>query len=80
MAGRARGMEQRQMEMKRDRRALAAAGALLLALSTGQTALAQKQGGILRVPFFDSPALPGGTAADPPPFSAPTADPPGGRW
>jgi hypothetical protein len=26
------------------------------------------------------PPLPGGTAADPPPFSAPTADPPGGRW
>src|SRR5437667_1070106 len=42
--------------MKRDLRALAAAGALLLALSIGQTALAQKQGGILSVPFFDSPA------------------------
>src|SRR5260370_12083564 len=42
--------------MKRDLRALAAAGLLLLALSTGQTASAQKQDGILRLPFFDSPA------------------------
>src|SRR6266567_1543078 len=42
--------------MKRDLRVLAAAGALLSALCSGQTAFAQKQGGILRMPFFDSPA------------------------
>src|SRR6266487_1637475 len=42
--------------MKRDLRVLATAGALLLASSTGQAAFAQKQGGILRMPFFDSPA------------------------
>ena len=35
---------------------LAAGGALFLALSIGNSALAQKQGGILRVPHFDSPA------------------------
>src|SRR5207244_12522889 len=34
----------------------AAAGSLLLVLSLRQSALAQKQGGILSVPFFDSPA------------------------
>ena len=34
---------------------LAAVGSLLLASSVGQTAFAQKQGGILRVPWFDSP-------------------------
>jgi peptide/nickel transport system substrate-binding protein len=42
--------------MKRDLRVLAAAGSLSLALSVGQAAFAQKQGGILRMPFFDSPA------------------------
>jgi peptide/nickel transport system substrate-binding protein len=42
--------------MKRDLRVLAAAGVLLLALSTGQVAFAQKQGGILRMSHFDSPA------------------------
>ena len=41
--------------MKRDHRVLAAA-ALLLALIMGNPALAQKQGGVLRVPHFDSPA------------------------
>jgi peptide/nickel transport system substrate-binding protein len=44
------------MGMKRDLRVLAAAGALLLALSTGQAAFAQKAGGILKVGHFDSPA------------------------
>jgi peptide/nickel transport system substrate-binding protein len=42
------------MEMKRDIRVLAAAGALLL-LPVG-TASAQKQGGILKIGHFDSPA------------------------
>jgi peptide/nickel transport system substrate-binding protein len=42
--------------MKRDLRVLATAGTLLLALSAADAALAQKQGGILRVPHFDSPA------------------------
>jgi peptide/nickel transport system substrate-binding protein len=42
--------------MKRDLRVLVAAGTLLLALSAADAALAQKQGGILRVPHFDSPA------------------------
>ncbi len=42
--------------MKRDLRVLAAAGSLLLVSSTGQAALAQKQGGILRMSHFDSPA------------------------
>src|SRR5215831_10823932 len=49
-------MNRRQMNMKRDLRILAAAGTLALALSTAQPALGQKQGGVLRVPFFDSPA------------------------
>src|SRR6266852_7381487 len=44
------------MEMKRDLRVLAAAGTLSLALSTRQAAFAQKQGGILRMSHFDSPA------------------------
>src|SRR5216684_1804660 len=43
------------MAMKRGLRVSAAAGALLLA-SMGQAAFAQKQGGILRMPHFDSPA------------------------
>ena len=34
----------------------AAAGALLLALSSGSIALAQKSGGTLRVQHWDSPA------------------------
>jgi len=42
--------------MTLDLRALAAAGLLLLAFSIGETAFAQKQGGTLRVYFFDSPA------------------------
>jgi len=42
--------------MKRDLRMLTAAGSLLLALSGADAAVAQKQGGILRSPFFDSPA------------------------
>src|SRR5713101_4586127 len=42
--------------MKRDLRVLAAAGSLLLALSATEAAFAQKAGGILRMPFFDSPA------------------------
>src|SRR6266436_2439416 len=42
--------------MKQDLRVLAAAGALSLAVSTGQAAFAQKQGGILRMSHFDSPA------------------------
>src|SRR6266478_2406355 len=42
--------------MKQDLRVLAAAGSLLLALSTPPAAFAQKQGGILRMSHFDSPA------------------------
>ena len=42
--------------MTLDLRVLAAAGSLLLAFSIGETAFAQKQGGILRIYFFDSPA------------------------
>src|SRR5882672_766048 len=42
--------------MKRDLRVLAAAVELSLALTTADAALAQKQGGILRMPHFDSPA------------------------
>ena len=42
--------------MKRDLCVLAAAGWLLLALSAANSALAQKQGGILRMGHFDSPA------------------------
>jgi peptide/nickel transport system substrate-binding protein len=41
--------------MKRDLRALAAAAALLAAMSVADTALAQKSGGILRVHALDSP-------------------------
>src|SRR5690349_1444660 len=41
--------------MKRDLRVLAAAGALLCVFYAN-AALAQKSGGILRVPWFDSPA------------------------
>ncbi len=42
--------------MKRGLRVLAAAGALSLALSIGETALAQKQGGVLKMYSPDSPA------------------------
>src|SRR5712664_2674306 len=42
--------------MKRDRRVLVAVGTLLLALSAADAAFAQKQGGVLKMPFFDSPA------------------------
>src|SRR6516162_2806363 len=42
--------------MKRDLRVLAAAGSLLLTLSMGPSAFAQKQGGILKLGHFDSPA------------------------
>src|SRR5712675_1473908 len=42
--------------MKRDLRVLAAAGALSLALSAGEAAFAQKQGGVARMSHFDSPA------------------------
>ena len=42
--------------MKRDLRLLAAAGSLVLAFSTGEAAFAQKQGGVLKIYFFDSPA------------------------
>src|SRR5215475_13639961 len=43
------------MTMNRDLRVLAAAGALLLTSAT-TGAFAQKQGGILKIPHFDSPA------------------------
>src|SRR5215475_8084502 len=43
------------MTMNRDLRVLAAAGALLLTSATNG-AFAQKQGGILKIPHFDSPA------------------------
>jgi peptide/nickel transport system substrate-binding protein len=42
--------------MKRGLRVLAAAGSLLLATSVGEAVFAQKQGGILRMSHFDSPA------------------------
>ena len=42
--------------MKRDLRVIAAAGSLLLALLAADMAFAQKQGGILRMGHFDSPA------------------------
>src|SRR6266436_6447221 len=42
--------------MARGLRVLAAAGPLLLAMSVGEAAFAQKQGGILRMSHFDSPA------------------------
>src|SRR6266853_2582563 len=43
-------------EMQRDLRVLAAAGSLLIAMSMGEAAVAQKQGGVLRMSHFDSPA------------------------
>src|SRR5438552_1115215 len=42
--------------MKRDLFVLAAAGSLLITIATGESAFAQKQGGILRMSHFDSPA------------------------
>ena len=42
--------------MNRDFRRLAAAGALLVAMSSTTAALAQKQGGVLKVYHWDSPA------------------------
>ena len=42
--------------MKRNLGAFATAGALLVALCTTAPALAQKAGGILKIPHFDSPA------------------------
>jgi len=42
--------------MKRDLRALAVAGSLLLALAATDAAFAQKAGGILKLGHFDSPA------------------------
>jgi peptide/nickel transport system substrate-binding protein len=42
--------------MKRDLRVLAATGAVLLAFSAANAALAQKSGGTLKVGHFDSPA------------------------
>src|SRR3984893_19090969 len=47
---------EQEVGMKRDLRMLAAAGALSLALSGADAALAQKPGGILRVYHWDSPA------------------------
>ena len=41
--------------MKRVLRMLAAAGPIAVALVAGPPAVAQKSGGILRVPWFDSP-------------------------
>src|SRR6202045_5554929 len=46
----------RRSEMRRDLHVLAAAGSLLLALSVADAALAQKQGGILKMYSPDSPA------------------------
>src|SRR6516164_4159878 len=42
--------------MKRELRALAAAGSLSLALSAADAAFAQKPGGVLKIGHFDSPA------------------------
>src|SRR5690349_7250820 len=44
------------MGMTRELRVLAAAGALLLALSAADAAFAQKSGGILKMGHFDSPS------------------------
>src|SRR6266481_508898 len=46
----------RYTAMRRDLYWLAAASALLIAMFGGETAFAQKQGGVLKVYFFDSPA------------------------
>src|SRR5258708_8303376 len=42
--------------MRQDLRALAAAATLVAAMAASEAALAQKQGGILRLSHFDSPA------------------------
>ena len=42
--------------MKRNLRGFAAAGLLLLAMFAAEPASAQKQGGVLKIYFFDSPA------------------------
>src|SRR5580765_7872651 len=42
--------------MKRQARGFAIASALLLALTAGDPALAQKAGGVLKISFFDNPA------------------------
>ena len=42
--------------MDRHFRVLAAAGGLLAAFSVAEAAYAQKQGGVLKIYFFDSPA------------------------
>jgi peptide/nickel transport system substrate-binding protein len=42
--------------MKRDPRVLAVTASLLVTMSTGEAAFAQKQGGVLRIGQFDSPA------------------------
>ena len=42
--------------MRQDLRALAAAAAMVAAMAVSEAALAQKQGGILRLSHFDSPA------------------------
>jgi len=49
-------VEREAMEMKRDIRALTVAATLLLGCSAGDPAFAQKQGGILKIGHFDSPA------------------------
>src|SRR5207245_7903119 len=43
-------------KMKRDLFVLPAVGSLLIAISAGEPAFAQKQGGVLRMSHFDSPA------------------------
>src|SRR6202022_5174780 len=50
-------MNRRQMAMMRDLRMLAAASSMMLAtMAATNAAFAQKQGGILRMSHFDSPA------------------------
>src|ERR1700731_4272047 len=53
---RSQGFRRRQGEMTRYLRTLAAAGVLLSVLLGDQAAFAEKQGGVLKVYFFDSPA------------------------
>src|SRR5438552_14810561 len=50
------GSEQRASATKRDLRHFGAAGGLLVAMLTSGTAFAQKQGGVLKVYHWDSPA------------------------
>src|ERR1700720_164156 len=49
-------MNRRQMAMKRDLLVLTATGSLLIAISMAGAAFAQKQGGVVRMSHFDSPA------------------------